>query len=176
MLLGYLLIFCRAALGLLFALSFFGKAPNLPPFERTISSFGILPERFNRLAAFSFLIGELAVILFMALGGSFLGVGFGLAALLLIIFSVALSSALARRLQTTCNSLGLTEKPLSHYDLWRNAGFIGCALVGVAALRLTGQGPLNLNLVEGIVVGLSAAVFVAAWTQIREIAQLGGKS
>src|SRR6185436_7717970 len=106
MLTTYLLIFCRATLGLLFALSFSGKAPNLPPFERTISNFGIFPARFNRLAAFAFLMGELSVILLMALGGPWLGVGFGLAALLLIIFSLALGSALARRLQVLGNRWG----------------------------------------------------------------------
>lgn len=172
MIVVYVLIFCRIALGLLFAISFLGKAPNLPLFEQTITGFGILPERFSRIAALTFLVGELAVILLLALGGQFLGLGFVLAAALLLIFSLALSSALARRIETTCNCFGPTERPISRYDLWRNGGFILCALTGVAAGALPERGLVSLSLVEWVLVGLVAAVFVAAWTQIGEIVQL----
>jgi hypothetical protein len=172
MILGYLLIFCRMALGLLFFFSFLGKAPNLPPLERTLVNAGILPERFSRLAAFLFLIGELAAILLLALGGQFLGPGFALAAVLLLFSSVALGSALARKMELSYTSLGARQKPLSYYDLWRNLGFIGCALAGSAVFMLSGHSPVHVSLVEGVLVGLCAAVFVAAWTQLGEIAQL----
>jgi len=172
MLLAYLLIFCRMALGLLFFFSFLGKAPNLPPFERTLSSLGILPERFRRMAAFLFLIGELTVILLLAFDGQLLGLGFALAALLLLFSSIALGSALARRIALPYNGLGTLQRPLSHYDLWRNAGFISCALAGWAAWILTGHSQLHLSLAEGVLVGLCAAIFVAAWTQLGEIARL----
>lgn len=165
MFIAYLLIFCRIALGLLFFFSFLGKAPNLPPFERTISSLEILPERFRRLAPLLFLIGELAVILFLALDGPLLGPGFALAALLLI------GSALARRIALPDNGLGAMQKPFAYSDLWRNVGFIGCALVGSAALALN-RSPVTLSWVEGVVIGLGAALFVVAWTQLGEIAQL----
>lgn len=164
----YVLIFCRIALGLLFIISFLGKTPNLTLFERTITGFGILPERFSRIATLVVLMGELTVILFLALGGPFLGPGFGVAAVLLLVFSAVLGSALARKLETPCNCLGPTEKPISRYDLWRNGGFILCALMGLVILALPGRGPVNLSLVEWVLVGLVAAVFVAVWTQIGE--------
>lgn len=172
MALGYLLIFCRVALGLLFFFSFLGKAPNLPPFERTLVSLVILPEHFRRITAFLFLIGELAVILLLAFDGQLLELGFALAALLLLLPSVALGSALARRTELSYTGLGALQKPLSYYDLWRNVGFIGCALAGWAALILTGHSPMYLSLAEGVLAGLCAAMFVAAWTQLGEIARL----
>jgi len=171
MILGYLLIFCRMALGLLFFFAFLGKVPNLPPFERTLAGLGILPERFNRLAAFLFLISELTVILLLALGDQLLGPGLALAAMLLLFSSMALGSALARGLEFSDIGLGALPRPLSYYDLWRNAGFIGCAVAGWAAFILTGQSQMNLSLAEGVWVGLCAAVFVAAWTQLGEIAR-----
>jgi hypothetical protein len=172
MIIGYLLIFCRTALGLLFFFSFLGKAPNLPPFERTLAGLGILPERFNRIAAFLFLIGELAVILLLAFDGQLLGLGFALAALLLLFSSLALGSALARRTELAYPGLGARQRPLSYYDLWRNVGFIGCALAGWAAFILAGHSQMHLSLAEGVLAGLCAAVFVAAWTQLGEIVRL----
>jgi len=167
MFIAYLLIFCRIVLGLLFFFAFLGKAPNLPPFERTISSLEILPERFSRLAPLLFLIGELAVILFLALDGPLLGPGFALAALLLL----GLMLAHRQKIEMPAHKAGVMQKPRSDYDLWRNAGFIGCALVGSAALALN-RSPVTLSLVEGVVIGLGAALFVVAWTQLGEIAQL----
>src|SRR6185436_1126658 len=164
MILGYLLIFCRVALGLLFFFAFLGKAPNLPPFERTLIRLVLLPERFRRMAAFLFLIGELAVILLLAFEGQLLGLGFALATLLLLLSSMALGSALARRIALPDKGWDTIQKSLSPYDLWRNAGFIGCALAGWAAFILAGQSQMNLSLAEGMLVGLCAAVFVAAWT------------
>src|SRR6185436_14484892 len=113
MLLGYLLIFCRMALGLLFFFSFLGKAPNLPPFERTLAGLGILPERFRRMVAFLFLIGELAVILLLAFDGQLLGLGLALSTLLLLFSSLALVSALARRTEFSYTGLGALPRPLS---------------------------------------------------------------
>src|SRR5690349_6676485 len=112
MILAYLLIFCRMALGLLFFFSFLGKAPNLPPFERTLISLVILPERFRRTAAFLFLIAELAVILLLAFDGQLLGLGFALSALLLLFSSLALGSALARRTELSYTGWGAMPRPL----------------------------------------------------------------
>jgi hypothetical protein len=168
----YWLIFCRIVLGLLFAISFIGKTSNITLFEQTIENFELLSKQFNRIAALLFMSGELVVILFLAIGGKLLGIGFVIAALLLCVFSIAIGSALARKIETTCNCLGPTKKPISYYDLWRNGGFILCALSGFSTLAIPSQGQANVSPVEWALVWLVAVVFVAAWTQIREIVKL----
>jgi hypothetical protein len=172
MYLSYILTFCRIAIGLVFALSFIGKIRNVRQFEQTVRDFAILPRRFSKIAALLFLCGEFAVVVLVTLGNSFLFAGFALAACLLLIFSIALASVLARNMRTSCNCFGSTTKQVSPFDVWRNAGFILCALGGCGLLTASKGAQTSLGLVEVSLVGLGAAVFVAVWTQLSEITQL----
>ena len=130
MFLLYLQIFCRVVIGLVFTISFLGKAFHLSSFQRSILAFNILPARFSRPAALLFLSGEGAVVILVGVGGSLLGLAFVLAILLLLVFSCALLSVLIRKLQTSCNCFGPTEKQVSSADIWRNIGFLLCASSG----------------------------------------------
>jgi hypothetical protein len=157
------------AVGLVFAWSFVGKARDVPGFERTIARFDLLPKSLQRLAALAALAGELAVALTMLAGGAALAWGFGLAALLLLAFCVALAAALARKIETACNCFGASERPISPYDLLRNAGFTACALGGCG---LAGQAAAPLGWLEWALAGATAGVFVIVWAQVGEIAGL----
>jgi peroxiredoxin len=53
-----------------------------------------------------------------------------LATLLLVLFTLALLWALRRDIETSCNCFGASNKPLTYYDVGRNAGLIGCGLLG----------------------------------------------
>ena len=128
--LPYLLTFSRVALGLLFAYAFLAKVRDVAQFAAAVGRFELLPRRWVKTAALLFLAGELAVILLLLTGGSWLPLGFGLAALLLLLFTLALLSALRRNIQTSCSCFGTSDKPLTYYDVWRNAGFIACSLLG----------------------------------------------
>lgn len=172
MILTYLLTFCRLVIGLAFALSFVGKLRDVAQFAETIRNFDLLPKQLTRTAAVLFLTGEAVVVLFMVLGDRLLPVVFTLAGLLLLLFTLALLSALRRNIETSCNCFGASEKPLTYYDIWRNVGFMACSLLGLglaAQLPVTTQ-PSNWS--ELALLGFFAAVFVILWTQFSELATL----
>ena len=106
------------------------------------------------------------------LGNSFLLPGFGLALLLLLLFSSALTSVITRSIHTSCNCFGTSEKEVTHTDLWRNAGFILCALGGCASLSWEGGAQETLSLAAWAVTSLGALVFVIVWLQLQEIVSL----
>ncbi len=88
----YLLVFCRMTIGLVFALSSFGKARDFAQFQQAIVRFQPLSRRLSKLAALLFLGGEGAVVLLIVIGGPALLPGFALAILLLLIFCAAVSN------------------------------------------------------------------------------------
>ncbi len=170
--LPYMLAFCRIAVGLVFAVSFGGKVLDIPAFEQTIARFRLLPHRASRLAALMFLGSEMVVVALMSAGGHLLGLGFGLATLLLLTFCVALISALVRHVDTSCNCFGTSERAVSTLDIWRNVALSACTLGGCGLLAASDGEQGILGAANWVLVGLAAAMFVAAWTHLGEIARL----
>jgi hypothetical protein len=171
MMLPYLLTFCRLVIGLTFALSFVSKMRDVGQFTETIRKFDLLPRRWAGPAALLFLGGEAAVVALLILGGRLLPLAFGLATLLLVLFTLALLSALRRGLETSCHCFGASEKPLTYYDVGRNAGFILLAATGLGMAGATNAMP-SLAFIEHLFIFIIAAVFVLLWTNLREIAAL----
>jgi uncharacterized membrane protein YphA (DoxX/SURF4 family) len=168
----YLLVFCRVAIGLVFLISTLGKARDLAGFQQTIRTFNLLPRRLSGPAALLFVCSEAIVVILIALGGVLLLPGFLLALGLLLLFCVALASVLARNIQTSCHCFGASKTPVSSLELWRNVGFILCALGGCLALLWAKDTAPSLSLPEWFLPGLAAALFVLLWSQLGEIAQL----
>lgn len=168
----YMLGFCRVAIGLVFAISSITKARNMTQFQQAIVDFQLLPRKLSKLAAFLFLGGEIAVVLFIILGGSLLLPGFSLAILLLLIFCAALASVLIRKMRTSCNCFGSNKKPVTAVDIWRNAGFLLCAAGGCEALIWLRGAQESLQAIAWLPIALGAAVFVMIWVQLGEIVQL----
>ncbi len=171
MLASYIFVFCRIVTGLVFALSSKGKVLHFSRFEQTVIRFDILPRGLSRLAALVFLCGEFAVIALILAGGEALRFGFSLGALLLLTFSAALASVLARNIKTSCNCFGSAEEAVSPYDLVRNAGFIACALQGLVLITVNTT-PIHLGVSEWILAAGSAVVFVIVWVRLGEIVRL----
>lgn len=171
MALSYLLTFCRIAIGLAFAVALVAEAKDVARFAETIGDFDLLPGQFARIAAVLFLSGEATVVLLLILDGHFLSLAFALAGLLLFVFTLALLSVLARNIQTSCNCFGTSEKPLTYYDVWRNAGLILLATAGLAMSETTGALP-SLAFIELLFVFIIAAVFVLLWSNLSEIVAL----
>lgn len=128
--LPYLLAFCRITIGLIFAYSFLMKIRDVNQFAQTIANFKLVPLRWGRPLALLFLSGEAAVVVLLVIGEQLLSLAFGLALILLAVFTAVLVSVLVRDIQTTCNCFGNSQKIVTYTDVWRNAGFIGCALLG----------------------------------------------
>ncbi len=168
----YMLAFCRVVIGLVFVVSSVSKVLHMAQFRQAISNFHILPRRLCGAAAILFICGEFAVVVFVIIGGPLLLFGFALAIFLLLLFCIALVSVLVRRIRTSCNCFGASTKQVSHVDVWRNVGLILCALGGYGVFAWTKNTQGSLNLVEWVLTGLGAVVFVVIWIQSDEIVQL----
>ncbi len=168
---GYALAFCRAVIVIVFFVSSITKSRDISQFKRTISNFQLVPAKQSGSLAILFLSGEFVVFFLVLLGGPFLLAGFSLAVLLLVLFSLALLSVLTRGVSTSCNCFGASTKQVSFSDIWRNGSFILCAALGSTLLSL-GKGQTELNLLEWLLMGLAAVIFVVIWLQIDDIVQL----
>ena len=172
MLIPLLVAFCRIIVGFVFAVSFLSKVSDLAMFERTIITFNLVPKQLVRLLALLFLCGELTVVIFAIVGGTFMAPGFVVAGLLLLVFSMALASILVRKIKTSCNCFGPTQKPVSEHDLWRNAGLILLALIGLCSLFIADGKVSDLALPELGLVAFVAGLFVVIWLNLADIVQL----
>ncbi len=168
----YMLAFCRIMIGLVFILSSISKVRDIAQFRQTIRSFHILPQWLSKVATVLFICGEVAVVLLILIGGPLLMLGFSLAISLLLVFCLALVSALVRRMHIFCNCFGASTKQISHFDVWRNAGLIIFALLGCAALAGLNGGQGHLSLTEWGLIGLGGVTFVALWLHLADIVQL----
>lgn len=163
-----LLLFCRILIALVFALSLVGKIRNVGAFQESIADFELLPAQASRAAAWIFLVGEALVVVLLLIGGVALAAGFGLAILLLAVFSTALLLILRRKRQVVCNCFGRADQQITAYDVVRNGLLIAGCLAGLFALQSAGGG---VSAAELIVVGLMAAAGSALVTNLADIAE-----
>lgn len=167
----YALLFSRFVVGITFFLSAWGKARAVPAFQQAILRFQILPKWLVQPFAYLMIGGEFLTVLLVALGGNWTWAGLALAILLLLAFTAALLSVLARKLVTSCNCFGSSQKQISSYDVCRNTGFILCALGGWGAYSTAGVNQ-TLSLAEAGLTGLAALGFVLLLTNIQEIVEI----
>jgi hypothetical protein len=123
------LIFCRWAIGLAFAVSAIGKVTSLTSFQSTIAELGLLPRHLAGPAAIASVTAEALAAAGMAVGGVLVGASFSLASALLAAFSVVLAAALHQKANVSCNCFGPSERRISRYDLLRN-GLLGLCCAG----------------------------------------------
>lgn len=168
----YLLVFCRIVIVLVFVSSFSNKVMNLRQFEITITQFRIIHQNYSSSVAKIFLALELTVALLVAMSSETMLFGFIMAIFLLLTFCFALISVLSRNIRVPCSCFGSTNKLVDSIDIWRNAGFILCALSGCTTYFLLGGNAPTLGVVEGVLIGLAAALFAVVWVQLKDIVQL----
>jgi hypothetical protein len=95
-----------------------------------------------------------------------------LALLLLIVFSIALSSVLVRKLPTSCNCFGASDQPVAVTDVWRNSGLIVCALAGYGTTSWVQPRGQSLSIGEWLLAGISALLLSLLWLQLRNVVPL----
>lgn len=166
---AYMLAFCQVVTGLLFLISSISKLRDVYGFIGTIHRFRLVNQYFERPIAFAFLAGELLVVILMVVGGSILAWGFLLATFLLILFSGALVSVLIRRIQTSCNCFGSSQKQVTRYDIVRNAMFVLCT--GTGFFLVQNANTSGLGILDWSFVGLVSVLFVVILIQSGEIIQ-----
>jgi len=164
--------FCRIAIGIVFLLSFGSKARDIAQFQRSVAGFRLLSRKLSHIAAIFFLGGELAVVLCLLIGGELLLPGFGLAVLLLLVFTIALISVLVRKLSISCNCFGSSEEPVVVADVWRNVGLIICTVVGYSSTAWVQGNEQSLGIGGWLLAGVSALLLSLLWLQLRNIVQL----
>ncbi|NOK58001.1 MAG: hypothetical protein GFH27_549287n305 [Chloroflexi bacterium AL-W] len=129
---AFLLAFCQFVVGCVFAASSFTKVKDFSPYLSSVGTFRLIPQPF--VGAMCFLICEILVVVLLFIWPT---IAFSLAAILLLIFSVALTTVLLRGIQTSCNCFGSSTNPISYADLVRNAGLLLCAVGGAYLTVLT---------------------------------------
>lgn len=168
MLADFIVMFCRITIAFLFLYSSGSKLLSLRDFAVTIGDFKLFPRHWSRLAACIFVAGELIVLILTVIGGIVLPIAFLLAMLLLVGFSIALASALWRKLDLNCNCFGRTERRISSYDLIRNLLLILFSLTG---LWMTSSATTNLSVGEIVILALMSAVALFIIIQLRDIVE-----
>lgn len=166
----YVTAFARVVVGLVFAVSAAGKLRDLNRFTQDVQGFQLLPPWLERPAAFGVVAGEVLVAAAMFLGGSALRPGFALGSILLAVLTAAILSVLRRGLSTSCGCFGSSETQVSALDVWRNTGFLACAVLG----WLSGPPSAGAGLapVEWMLLAALSAVFVALWIHLADLVQL----
>lgn len=164
--------FCRIVIGLVFVLSAFNKVLDLPKFHQAILAFNIIPQSLTKLVALVLLVCEIAIVGQMIVGGTFIYVGFLLAIILLSGFCLALISVLTRELHVSCNCFGAAKNVVTVMDIWRNIGFIVCALGGYALFIWSRSDQENIGILDSILIGVTAIVFVILLINLSEINQI----
>lgn len=162
------LLFCRLTVAFLFVFSSYRKLLALQDFAVTIGDFKLLPRRWSKTVAWLFLGAEMTIVLCVLLGGYLLAPGFLLATVLLIVFSLALLTALKRHISMSCNCFGRTERPISRYDVARNMLLILWSLVGLFLARDVSQ---QLTWDTALLLALMSLVFVLCATNLEDIVE-----
>jgi uncharacterized membrane protein YphA (DoxX/SURF4 family) len=169
MLSQYVLLFCRWSVGITFLASAVGKARDLPGFRQAVTDLHALPSRLARPAAIGTVLAESLVALGMLVGSVALPAGFVLGAVLLVLFSVVLIAALRRDAGVSCNCFGASERPISWYDIGRNAMLVACCIAGLAGYAIADGNPPASAVV---LLGLMAGCFFLILTNSEDIVEL----
>ncbi|WP_390904379.1 MauE/DoxX family redox-associated membrane protein [Thermocoleostomius sinensis] len=162
---SYLFIFCRTLVFSVFTASCFFKVKNFSRFVLTIHRFEILPSSIVKITGISIVGLELLVIGFLF---SHSLIAFGLATVLLILFTLALISSLWRNLKIQCNCFGTSQHPISSIDLVRNAIFLVCSSVG-GWLALQPHMQVKLSFVDSVSASFIALIFTLVLSNLSEL-------
>lgn len=166
-------IWCQIVLFLLFTVSMTQKLRDHHTFERSVKGFAIVPFAWVTPLAWLCTGGEGLVALLLG-GGLLVGgwlrvAGILLAALLLLLFSGALLSVIARGLSIPCSCFGAHDAHLvSPLDLVRNVGLLACSALALIPAFIPPpliHSPVSVSLLTA----LGAATFVSIWTNLDVI-------
>lgn len=165
----FVYLFCRAGLSFAFLYAAASKLLSFGSFQRTIVNFGLLPAQSARWAAILFVGGEMAVFALLILGGRGEYYGYLLAISLLLVFSLALASALLRGIETACNCFGDTQEQIAPFDIWRNAGLGALAALGLYGLSgwQADGAALSMPLSEIVLTCLLAIAVITLWVNAQ---------
>lgn len=162
---SYVLMFCRFTLLFLFILASVGKIRHPRRFNQALQRLQLAPPRLTGGLTVITIAGELLVVICLTRGADWLRWGFGLAALLLTVFTMGLLSVLHRHVKAPCACFGLSEKPASRYDVWRNLVSLLLALAGLGLVAVPYQPQQPVDTTDLIVIMFASLVYAVVLTQ-----------
>ena len=168
----YIFYITKFTLIVVFAVSSFSKIRDINGFKQTISAFRILPSQLNVFAANLFALLEFLVVAFLIFGGKLTPLGLGLAAILLVIFAIALASTLLRGIKTSCNCFGTANKELRLADVIRN---VALTLITLMSFWTHGQQAVeSQNFATSAMLVGTGTIFGVFWINFSYIADMLG--
>ena len=160
----YVEVGVRCALGLVFLVSAVSKVRSRDSwlaFTESVRALGVRRDGLVPTAATLVVLTEFAVVALLAVPvrGAAVG-GFGLAAVLLLVFTAAIAMTLRRGVRTSCRCFGASDAPLGGWQVARNAVLVVVAIAGGAAALRTGPAEAA-NVAVAVCAGLLAGGLVA---------------
>ncbi len=155
---AYLLVGLRGLLFAVFAVSVGGKLRSRAAFAAFGSAAGELTavgRRFVPLSAAAVIVSELAVLAGLGFSSE-VGIGFGLAAGVLAVFTGVLGTAVLQRRRVRCRCFGADGAVVGVRHLVRNGLLVGIAVLGLFAGKAEPRhaGGFALAVAAGLVAGL----------------------
>lgn len=176
-LMGYLALACRCLIGVVFAVSAFGKLRSGSAFRDFRSWLSGLPVPLTRshpvLLATAMAAAEVTIVPLAALPWT-ARAALVLAALVLAFFTAGTVLAVARGTEAPCQCFGASSSPLGRRHIIRNAGLCVAACVGALSAP-TGESPLAATLLSTII-GLAGALVVAFLDDLVSLFTVSGSS
>ncbi|MET7302452.1 MauE/DoxX family redox-associated membrane protein [Embleya sp. NPDC005575] len=167
---GCVYVGCACLVGLVFAVSAVSKFRDFGGFVGSVPHLVPMPTGWARPTAVLVVAAETSVPVLVAVPPPG-ALGFGVAAALLIAFTVAIATALRRDRRSSCRCFGASDVPLGTRHLVRNGVLLAVALAGAAT---TGPGgfadppPLAGALIAGVA-GLIGALLIITLDDIVDL-------
>jgi hypothetical protein len=153
---SYLVIGARVLLLGVFVVALAGKLRRRAAFDefrRSIAELRVLPRNWSLAAALAVTAAEAAIIVLLGLPYTVLP-GFGLAAVLLVVFTTGIVLALRRGQRAPCRCFGASAAPLGPAHVVRNLILTAAGVTGLIAAFAAGTAGVQPG---GIAVTLAAA-------------------
>lgn len=167
-------LFCYLIVLVPFAFSAGQKWRDHTTFERSVEGFALVPKAWVSPVAW-LVTGTESIVVALLLGGTLWSglrfFGMLLALALLVLFTAALISVVARGLNIACGCFGTDERPISTISLVRNVGLLIGSALG-ALLAIGTPSPLQYPIQDFLLIALPAATFVLLWINLDRIALL----
>lgn len=157
---------CRFLIGVVFGVSAVSKLRTRSQFHaflRSLQRMKVVPGPLERASAVTVAAAEVAIVLLMAFPAKATGImGFVVALGLLAVFTAAIVSVIARKIDTTCRCFGKSDTPLGRQHVVRNLMLMVMAGAGLAG-EITGTsaepGLLAVAAIAGLLFGGMVTMF-----------------
>ncbi len=123
---------CRLTIAVVFLFSTIGKARDIRGFVVSISDLVKIPHGASIYAAICIIVVEGVTTLLLLSGGDWSRKGMVIASGLLLAFTGLTASVVLTRRQVYCSCFGSRQRPLSCFDVMRNAVMIVMSFLSIA--------------------------------------------